>query len=194
MTVYSELDLIGEYLETTKRTFFERVVRNFFSDDKVKEIEFTLSKVTYLRIITYSQVISRSADIEFGPGELIKVIIHHYIKNYFTYNNTKRYAELLKEDSGSSRGYSIIDHTANTKYFIENKVRDSKYKIKLSFDKEVLLKGEVLLAEIDEIHTVRSTLEEFTAVILTDYVNRSRKLSEAKIVREVKKILENVYG
>src|SRR5690625_2589464 len=163
-TTYSQLDLIGGYLRNSKEGFFDKILQVLDVGREIAELEFSLEKIVYLRILTYSKVVSKSAGLKFGPGELIKVIIHHYINNYYRYNNTKKYSELLSKGLDLNSGYLVTNHMTNEKYLVKNEEVE-KYRIKLEFDKDTLLKGEVLLAEINEIHLVYSTLENFVEVI-----------------------------
>lgn len=196
MKAYSSLDLLGQKLSTRNSevpSLKESIKSFIFPESRYACVAIKVPTLTYLRTETYCEILSDIMDDTFESKHFLSVIYKDFIYKFFRYHQHKKTHELIQNYQYIHSPLLINDYQAGKEYVIHDERSFKKECVHLRLKKHMALKGELLLAEIDEMFGTSINLEKLIEIVWMDYVEGSMKMSEKKMITEFLKMINEEH-
>ncbi|MGF7535366.1 hypothetical protein AAGG74_17080 [Bacillus mexicanus] len=188
MKTYSSLDLLGNEYEKSKRknSIFQWI--ECWLDIRVTEAELTVTipHSVYLRTRLICDYIRSVYDSPMNTSHFINILyvdfIHRHMKKH---NPRKMYDELTKYDF--SLGEVMINDPMNNKKYTYQNYGSTEIEIDYTVSKKNIERGEIILAELDELLGIHFTVEELLSKL---WINFIQSFSDGNNEKAIDKLLK----
>lgn len=189
---YSSYDLLGKemgYKNRTTKTIWERLEDWFSSSSKTVSLRIQIPTTIYIRTKLLCEFIENEVESSFRIQDFLLVLYENFIeKSIKKYNPLFVYQEINKIYSQ--------DHVLTIKHnetMIQRKRRESGQTIiYCTMAKKEALKGEMLLAEIDEIYGYHAQLEDMLATLWLNFIEEYKRGDNNKALEAIIKMLKRM--
>jgi len=192
MKTYSSLDLLGEKLNPYREleTLWDVIRNRFIPKTKDVHLDIEIPIMTYLRTETYCEVISEEIGISIQSEHFLQAIYESFIFKFYRYQQHKKAYELLSNYDGDCKELIIKDYQSNKEQVITKNEKIGKKVVSFRFKRSLILRGELLLAEIDERYHLAYTVERLVEIIWMDFIRNTDGLSEKKVIQNILSIIK----
>lgn len=196
MRAYSDVDLLGKkgiWVQNKKKSFSEIIEHLLLSFSRTVSLRLHVPTNVYLRTELLCEYIEETVDIEFGVNHFLTVLYLDFLqKSISKYNPLKIYQTI-----NQSYGYEdVLEIHDNQKVYKYKKTKAHMTEVIITIDKKEALKGEMILAEIDELYGQAISLEKMLSNLWIHFIEEYKRGDNVKafnaIVRMLKKQKRNI--
>ena len=195
MKAYSSIDLLGERLNKRNQEVFslwEVIKKLFVPESKYVYLDIAIPTLLYLRTEAYCEVLSKELEDGCDSEDFLYIIYKDFINKFFRYQQHRKTFELIEKYRYREAPLLISDYREGVEYEVREKVLSKAERMTLKFEKRLTLKGELILAELDDIYGVSIKLEKLIEIVWVDYIENSKKISEKRMISEFHKLILEV--
>lgn len=189
MKSYSAANLLGKEMQPQHIT--ERLA-NFFSFAFNKEAEIELAvevpQSVYLRTRLMCEFIETNYEIPVSLGEFVSALFIDFIQRNMKKHNPKKVCDELTKYVKPIESLEIND-PMNNKIYLVKKKEHSTYIVGFSLDKVNIRRGEMILAEIDELTGNYYTVEELISRLWNNFVKGFSEGNNEKAIEKIFKMI-----
>lgn len=188
MKTYSSLDLLGNEYEKSKRKNFLFQWIDCWLDVKATEAELTVTipHSVYLRTRLICDYVRSVYDTPMSTSHFINILYVDFIHRHMKKHNPRRiYDELTKYDFSFGE-VEINDPLNNKKYTFKNN-GSTEIEIDYTVSKKNIERGELILAELDELLGKHFTVEELLSKL---WINFIQSFSDGNNEKAIDKLLK----
>ncbi|QJX80926.1 hypothetical protein [Priestia megaterium] len=189
MKSYSAANLLGK--EMQPQHIAERLA-NFFSFAFNKEAEIELAvevpQSVYLRTRLMCEFIETNYEIPVSVGEFVSALFIDFIQRNMKKHNPKKVCDELTKYVKPIESLEINDPMNNKIYLIKKK-EHSTYVVGFSLDKVNIRRGEMILAEIDELTGNYYTVEELISRLWNNFIKGFSEGNNEKAIEKIFKMI-----
>jgi len=169
----------------------ERLV-NFFSLAFNREAEIELAvevpQSVYLRTRLMCEFIEANYEIPVSVGEFVSALFIDFIQRNMKKHNPKKVCDELTKYVKPMESLEIND-PINNKIYLVKKKEHSTYIVGFSLDKVNIRRGEMILAEIDELTGNYYTVEELISRLWNNFIKGFSEGSNEKAIEKIFKMI-----
>jgi hypothetical protein len=190
MRVYSEVDLLGKkgvWIQEKKRGFFEIIENLLLSFSKTVSLRLQVPTNIYLRTELLCEYIEEKVGVDFEINHFLMALYLDFLqKSISKYNPMKIYRKI-----NQSHGYGdVLEIHANDKVYKYKKRKENTTELFITIDKKDALKGEMLLAEIDELYGQAISLETMLSNLWINFIEEYKRGDNVKAFNEIVRMLK----
>lgn len=188
MKAYSAADLLGRDNVLSNSSNFIVYWFNSLLEKKTIDIELsiTVPHAIYLRTRLICDYIQSVYEIDLNTGKFLDILYMDFIhRNMKKHNPSKMYEELTKYDMDLD-DLAINDHKNNKVYTVRKK-HQSNIELGISFSKKNIERGEMILAELDEVIGKYMTVEKLLSRLWIGFI---QSFSDGNNERAIEKIIK----
>jgi hypothetical protein len=189
MKSYSAADLLGKEMQA--QHIGERLA-NFFSSVFNKEAEMELAvevpQSVYLRTRLMCEFLETNYELPVSVGEFVSALFIDFIHRNMKKHNPKKVCDELTKYVKPTESLEIND-PMNNKIYLVKKKEHSTYIVGFSLDKVNIRRGEMILAEIDELTGNYYTVEELISRLWNNFVKGFSEGSNEKAIEKIFKMI-----
>ncbi|MEK4951939.1 hypothetical protein NST12_16730 [Bacillus sp. FSL W8-1127] len=193
MKKYSEADVLGEefsLLPNTNKFLGKLIYRFHRMSSTFLVIEVPLN--IYLRAEIFCEDVRDLSETEFGQQDLMNLLYHDFLR-YAQKNPDPQYIFQLLTSLDPSHGNKIhLQKKPNSSTFQRTEKPIQQQTLYITLRKKYALRGEVLLADMEEIFPNHGfTLEKIFRLLYCDFIEKLKKGENNKSIENILKLLED---
>lgn len=102
----------------------------------------------------------------------------------------KKTKQLIQRYNAEHSYVVIRDYKLKEDIILKDHNQKGKMTFTFQMKRQMALKGELLLAELDDMYGVTTSLERLLEILWIDYIKSSKQMSEKKMISEFLKLLK----
>jgi hypothetical protein len=193
LRAYSAYDLIG-YNRSRQETFIDRLFSLLISPSSTIDMSLTIPKLVYLRTKWFCEDLYDEQGVQIGTAEFLDTLYNDFIKDSSKQDPLKLYHSIKSWDFSIRRDLTIHDYQNNIEYCKEEQEPAAHYVITIPMKRKLFERGEIILAEWDELFGHDMDLEQLVAALWIQFIEQYKRGDNKRAMAAFKKKLINIHA
>lgn len=191
MKTYSSLDLLGETVKHQDewRSLWDVIKAIFTRKPRYVFLHINIPLMIYTQTKTYCETISEQAGETVRIEDFLYAVYERFISDFHEYQHHHKVFDLLRTYKGYDDPILVKSYQSDKVTKMAHKEKGNKKLLCFRFKRDLILKGEILLSEIDREYQEWITVERLIEIIWFDYMEQFQQLSKKKMIQEFLSII-----
>lgn len=192
MEKYSNADLLNEELSIVGSSdFLGRLIQKMNKTSSVF-LSIEIPKNLFLRASVFCDDIQELSEMSFVQNDLINLLYNDFLLYAKKNPDPKKIFSLLASLEKSGKDTLLEQKSKSVFKLVHRENHQDNVKLQLRMRRKVALRGEVLLADMEEVQPEHGyTLEKVIELLYIDFIDKFRKGDNESVIKNILALIED---